>query len=98
MDLDRYAGKRFGLVLTDENDDTVVFGDWVASISGQTLLLTRPGGEMRLESEWLERIRPLDTPESREIIPDADYWLPLKVGPNPQEEETDIPTGMTWPK
>jgi hypothetical protein len=97
MDLENYIGKRIGLVLTDENDESIAYTGWIASKVGDTLLLKRPGGELLLDVDWIQRIRPLDTPELASIVPNSDYWLPLKVGPNPSEEHTDIATGMKWP-
>ena len=97
MDLDGFAGKRFSLWLTDENDDSVVYGGWTASRSGETLVLERPGGRLDLELEWLARITPVHDDETRRILLDADYFLRLNVGPNPSEGDTDLPTGMRWP-
>jgi hypothetical protein len=97
MDLAAYVGKRFALVLTDENEETVAYSGWIASRAEQTLHLERIGGSITLEIEWLGRIRSVDTEESKAILPETDFWIPLRVGPNPLEEDTDLPTGMKWP-
>jgi hypothetical protein len=96
MELADYIGKRFALVLTNENDDAVAYSGWIASTAGDTLHLEREGGSVTLETEWLDRIRPVST-EHTEILPDTDFWIPLTVGPTPHDEATDFPTGMKWP-
>jgi hypothetical protein len=97
MELADYIGKRFTLVLTDENGETVAFSGWVASEAGQTLHLQREGGSIALEREWLERIRRVDTDELKGVLPDADFLLPLTVGSKLEENGKDLPTGMRWP-
>jgi hypothetical protein len=98
MNLDAFTGKRFSLWMTDENDDSVVYGGWTATRSGETLLLERPGGHLVLESGWLDRITPVNDDETRRILLDADFFVRLSVGPNPSEDDTDLPTGMRWPE
>ena len=97
MDLDRYIGKQFTLLLTDEEGEVVAYGGWTASLSGETLLLERPGDKMKLEPDWLQRIQPISDDQSRKLLLGADFVIRLSVGPNPREEDTDIPTGMRWP-
>ena len=97
MDLSAYIGKRFTLWLTEENDDSVVYGGWVATKDGDALVLERPGGRLEVETDWLDRIRPIEDEETRRILLNGDFFLRLNVGPNPEETNTDIQTGMRWP-
>ncbi|MDE1160486.1 MAG: hypothetical protein PW792_00915 [Acidobacteriaceae bacterium] len=86
MELDGYAGKRFALVLTDEQDETTAFGGWMAFLVGDALVLRREDGTLNVEDEWIARIRAVDTDRLREILPEADFFLPLNVGPMAEGE------------
>lgn len=45
--------------------------------AGDELMLDRPEGPVRLLTEWLDRIIPVD-PDLRHILLGADYVLPLR--------------------
>jgi hypothetical protein len=97
MELQQYIDKRFTLWLMDENDDSVLFGDWVASQDGETLLLQRGDGRLKLDPDWLSRIRPVKA-EVRGQLLNADFFVVLTVGMLPESFEGAIPTGMRWPE
>lgn len=79
MDLAKYLGKRFTVVITDENDDTVAYSGWMAWEAGETLLLQSSTGTMTLEPDQLARIQPVDTERLQQILPEADFYLPMTI-------------------
>ncbi len=97
MELEQYIDKRFTLWLMDEKDESVLFGDWVASQDGETLLLQRTDGRLRLEPDWLLRIRPVNAEVRAELL-GAEFFLVLTVGTLPDTVDGGLPTGMRWPK
>lgn len=60
MDLGQYIGKKFTIWLTDEHDESVAYGDWIASDVEGNLVLEHPNGRLEVQDEWLERIRAVD--------------------------------------
>lgn len=98
LDLTPYLGKRFTLWLTDDKEESVVYAGWTASLCGETLLLERQGGELELQSDWLERIQPVPQGDSRRILQDGDYFLRLFVGRAADSDIDFKETGMKWPQ
>jgi hypothetical protein len=76
------------LLFVGEGDDKE---DWpvIAGVVRQEadgLVLERSDGPIRLLTEWLGRIRPVD-PGIRHLLHGADYVLPLRLG--------DLPASVT---
>lgn len=101
MDVDDFHNKRLTLLLvaTKENgdDDMAVFGG-IGRVEAGVLWLDRGGDIPRFEirHEWLERIREV-APESRQILLDADYYLPPSVGNIASGDDSFEATGLKWP-
>lgn len=98
MDVSQFAGKRFALLLTDENDESTAHFGWIALVTDDGVLLRRDGHTLGLDPQQIARIQPIETENLRQILPDSDFVLTMSVGPNPNPEPSDIPTGMKWPE
>lgn len=77
-------GRQLSLLFVGETDDQE---DWpvitgVVRQEADGLVLERPDGPVRLLTEWLDRIKPVD-PGVRHILLGADYVLPLRLGDLP---------------
>lgn len=77
-------GSQLSLLFVGETDDEE---DWpvitgVVRQEADGLVLERPDGPVRLLTEWLDRIKPVD-PGVRHILLGADYVLPLRLGDLP---------------
>ena|SRR5487761_1701764 len=98
MDLQALNGKRFALWLTDEKDESVVFGG-IVRWDGHTLLLDRDKKRsFEIREEWYERIKPV--PDSvKKILLNTELFLRLFVGDLPlgEDESKFQNTGLQWP-
>lgn len=99
MDLSTYKGKRFTLWLFAEDEEQALFGNWIAEVFNSELVLRREDGTgtLRVEKEWLGRIKATSGEEDRSILLGADFFLPLSVGDAKECLPGGIHTGMTWP-
>lgn len=95
------VGKRLALLLMAQtrsgDDDWAVFSGTVGLDDG-ALYLDRGAGKTRVDirAEWLERIRPVSE-EVSAILNRAEYYLPLRVGALPADEDGFVTTGLQWP-
>lgn len=102
MDLAEIDGKSLALLLIgeDENgeDDCAVFRG-TARWDGTDLHFVREGVDFAIPADALGRIRSVDS-AIRDIMLDAEYFIPLSVGPLPAgADATDFArTGLKWPK
>ena len=103
MDLTRYDGKPFALLLMGETEDGQ--DDWavfpgIARLKDSSLYIERAGNEppIEIQPEWYERIKPTND-ESRDILQGADYFLGRTVGNFSDEDAKDLQSiGLKWPK
>ena len=101
IDLSALDGKPFTLLLmgetSDGEDDWAVFPG-IARVRGDTLCIDRgfkPPFEVR--PEWFCRIQPVKE-SLKATLQDADFYLPLTVGPIPAVGSDDLlATGLKWP-
>jgi hypothetical protein len=104
MDPNPIVGKRIALLIAgkDENggDDWAVFTGTAQLDQGRVVLLRDSGDPVEIEPEWLARVQPVPDGESRRILGEAEYLIPLAVGDIP--EGTDSAgyrnTGLKWPE
>ena len=96
MDLSKYDGKTFALLLCGETedgeDDRAVFPG-VARLRDGALYLERPGDlpDVEILPDWYERIRPSNE-KVKPILQGASYFVSLSVGKKPEG-----PDGATSP-
>jgi hypothetical protein len=90
------SGKAFCLWLTDEKDESAVFGGRLQWNGTQLQVERNNGVPFEIREEWIERIRPVENDVVRNILLGADYYLRLAVGPKP-EGEGFVTTGLRWP-
>lgn len=101
-DLKQLDGKPLALLLIgeDENgeEDWAVFRG-TARWEGTDLHFVRDGVDFAVPDGAVSRIRPVD-PGIRDVMLDAEYYIPLSVGPLPAEAVTAdfICTGLEWPQ
>jgi hypothetical protein len=102
MDLTALDGKALTLLLlgtTPEGDDDWAVFPGISQVEDGQLYIDR-GAKPRFDirPEWIDRIQAVD-PALREMLRDADYYLPLTVGSLPTGDDGDdlIQTGLKWP-
>lgn len=102
VDLTRYDGKRFALLLCgqseDGEDDWAVFPG-IARLRDNCLFLerSRDAPHVEIQPEWYERIKPTNN-TSRDILQGADYYLGLTVGNISDEDAKGLEgIGLKWP-
>ncbi|MGH7595682.1 MAG: hypothetical protein ACREOI_04985 [bacterium] len=103
MDLREIDGKSIALLLVDETKEEA---DWFVlngiarfSESAFYVELVTSQKPFEIQIEWLSRIKP--TPkELRDVLSDADYYLPLVVGSLPDDADLNeyVHTGLKLPQ
>jgi hypothetical protein len=97
-------GKLLTLLLIGETEDGK--DDWAvfpgtARVRTGSLFLERSGGKepFAIREDWLERVKPVE-PSVKDILGNADYYLPLMVGNIPDGANVDdvARTALQWPK
>jgi hypothetical protein len=92
-------GKSLALILAGEDEDWSVLRGIVRQ-EGQVLLLDHCTGQaFHIQPEWLDRIKPTPADLS-DILMNADFFLPLSVGPLPEDADPSdyINTGLKLPE
>lgn len=100
MDLNELNGKSFTLWLTDESNESAVYGRWVARAHQAGLVLERGADEsFEVQQEWQDRIQKVESDEVRKILMGADSFLRLWVGKLPDDTNSSffVKTGLKWP-
>ncbi|HCF59275.1 MAG TPA: hypothetical protein DFS52_14935 [Myxococcales bacterium] len=93
---------KLALLLWSENgegeDEAAVFVGKVVRSGERLSFQGQDGASLELEEEWLSRIKPVDA-KLADILMNADYFLPLSVGPLPPGLSASdfLRTGLRWP-
>jgi hypothetical protein len=103
MDLSNLNGKNFAILMiaeTNGEEDWAYFGG-IAKWDGKQLIVDR-GPENKpfpVPEHTFDRIKPVDE-KLRQVFEHADYYVPLLIGPLPEDADLNeyIATGMFWPK
>jgi len=96
-------GKRLALLVTGKdaqgNDDWAVFTGTARIQENVVVLVRNEGKSVEIPSEWVTRIKPVP-PETRDILLNAEFYLPLAIGPllDGESAEDYIETGLKWPQ
>lgn len=102
MDLSGLHGKRIAVLLNGQ--DEAGEEEWAvlagrAVWDGEKLRVDRGSGRKPFPAPYhaLDRLKPVQD-EVREILLDADFWLPLFVGPLPEDADQGEyeSTGLNW--
>lgn len=96
-------GSSFCVLLMREaaegEDDWAIFSGTLKQNSTGLFLDRGTKAPFEIRAEWIDHIKPVDS-EVKDILLDAEYYLPLSVGSIPEGESTEsyIDTGLKWPK
>ena len=103
MNIDQLIGKKICLLLMSNIDQGK--DDWAVALGEVTIIDGSPHFKadyiptpFALPDDILDRVKE-PTEDIRGIVLDADYYLPLSVGPIPEGHKPDayIRTGLKWP-
>ena len=104
MNIDQVIGKSVCLLLmskddSGEDDWAVLLGEITVKNGSLLFQNSDTPTPFALPDDTLARIQ-VPTEDIRRIVLDADYYLPLSVGPTPEgpEGESYIKTGLKWPE
>jgi hypothetical protein len=99
MNASDFNGQRFALWLINDDDESCVYGGFVAKFENGELFLHRPGTPpFEVRPEWMHRIEKVENETVREILDNADYYLRLTLRPVPEGEDlaSYFQTGLKW--